>query len=566
MPIELLPAGVFLLGALIAGLTSTRAAALTALLAPMVAGLCSAVLLAPGTTASWSVMDYQLTPVRADHLSLVMVGLFHLAALIAAVYALQVRDRLQHAALMLYIGGGVGAVLAGDLISLFIFFEIVGMSGTLLVLAARTPESTPAAVRYLVFQVAAGLTLLAGLLTLGGATGDWSFGHIGLAAPGGWLIMLAFGIKAGFPLLHNWLPDAYPKASLTGLAVLAAVATKVGVYGLVRGFAGEGVLVGIGTVTALWPLFYTLVENDLRRVLAYSMMVQIGLMVAAVGVGSALALDGAVLHIVMDVLFKMTLFMALGVVALRVGTTRSDRLGGLWRAMPLTTACVAVAVAANSALPLTGGFISKKVLLAGIEHGDVPAVVWLLLASTSALGMLYAGLRILWEGFLKPGEAGRGEVRDAPWPMAAAMLMLVAVLLVTGFVPGLTDMLRPQGSDYWPLHLDTAMDQVQMLLFALLAYVLLAKAGFGLPATRPGTWLDAEWIYRRGLPAAAGGVQALLARLRDSAQSMLDGVARAARGDGRLGATLGRTWPTGSMALWVATLLAVLLLFGIHQR
>lgn len=566
MPIELLPAGVFLLGALIAGLTSTRAAAVTALLTPVIAGLCSLALLAPGTTAYWSIMDYQLKPVRADHLSLVMVGLFHLAAFIAAVYALQVRDRLQHAALMLYIGGGIGAVLAGDLISLFIFFEVVGLSGTLLVLAARTPESTPAAVRYLVFQVAAGVTLLAGILTLGGATGDWSFGHIGLAAPGGWLILLAFGIKAGFPLVHNWIPDAYPRASLTGLAVLAAVTTKVGIYGLARGFAGEGVLVGIGTVMALWPLFYTLVENDLRRVLAYSMMVQLGLMVAAVGVGSALALDGVVLHVVMDVLFKMTLFMALGVVALRVGTTRGDRLGGLWRAMPLTTACVAVAVAANVALPLTGGFISKKVLLAGIEHSDAPAAIWLLLVSTSALGMLYAGLRILWQGFLKPGGAGRGEVRDAPWPMAAAMLMLVSVLLLTGFVPGLTDMLRPHGSDYWPLHQDTVVEQVQMLLFALLAYALLAAAGFGLPETRPATWLDAEWLYRRGLPAVAGGVQAALARMRDSALSTLDRYARAAAGDGRLGATLGRTWPTGSMALWVALLLAILLLFGIHQR
>lgn len=565
MPIELLPAGIFLLGALSTALTGPRAAAVTALLAPVVAGLCVLALLTPGTTASWSVMDYTLTPVRVDHFSLVMVGLFHLAAFIAAVYALQLRDRLQHAALMAYIAGGIGAVLAGDLVTLFVFFELIGMSGTLLVLAARTPGSTPAAVRYLVFQVAAGLTLLAGILTLGGTTGDWRFGHVGLAAPGGWLILLAFGIKSGFPLLHNWITDGYPKASLTGLAVLAVVTTKVGIYGLARAFAGEEILVAVGTVMALWPLFYTLVENDLRRVLAYSMMVQLGLMVAAVGVGSAAALDGVALHIVMDVLFKMVLFMALGVVAMRVGTTRGDRLGGLWRAMPLTTVCVAVAVAANSALPLTGGFISKKVVLAAIEHSDVPAAVWLFLVSTSALGILYAGVRILWQGFLRPAARDHGDVRDAPWPMAAAMLMPVALLLLSGVFPGLTEPLRPHGTDYWPLYPGNAVDQAQMLLFATLAYALLARAGFGLPEPRPAVWLDAEWLYRRGLPAAARRVHAVLARWREAALPLVNRLFRAVAGDGWVGATLGRTWPTGSMALWVAILLAVLLLFGIEE-
>jgi len=565
MPIELLPVGVFLLGALAAAVSPARAAAVVALLTPLAAGLCSLALLAPGVGASWHVMDYELLPVRVDHFSLVMVGLFHVSAFAAAVYALHVRDPLQHAALMLYIAGGIGAVLAGDLISLFIFFELIGMSGTLLVLAARTAESTPAALRYLVFQVAAGVTLLAGILTLGAGTGDWHFNHIGLAAPGGWLVLLAFGIKSGFPLLHNWITDGYPKASLTGLAVLAVVTTKVGIYGLARAFAGEGILVGIGTAMALWPLFYTLVENDLRRVLAYSMMVQLGLMVAAIGVGSALALDGVALHIVMDVLFKMVLFMALGVVALRVGTTRGDRLGGLWRSMPLTTVCVAVAVAANSAMPLTGGFISKKVVLAGIEHSDVPAVVWLFLVSTSALGILYAGLRILWQGFLAPARHEHGDVRDAPWPMAAGMLIPAALLVLSGVFPGLTDPLRPHGTGYAPMYWGNAVNQIQMLLFATLVYALLARAGLGLPSPRPGAWLDAEWLYRRALPAVATNVHTTLVRAGASLGSVLQGIGRTAAEDGRLGATLGRTWPTGSMALWVAILLAALLLFGIGQ-
>lgn len=566
MPIELLPVGLFLLGGLIAGFTTRRISAATALLIPVLAGVATATWLTPGTTASWSIMAYELQPVRVDHFSLILVGLFHLAAFIGAIFTMQVGDRLQHAALMVYIAGGIGAVLAGDLITLFIFFEIIALSGTLLVLAGRSEASLRAGIRYLVFQITAGISLLAGILHYASSTGDWSFGTIGLDAPGGWLILLAFGIKSGFPLLHNWIVDAYPKASFAGLAVLVAVTTKVGIYGLVRGFAGESTLVVIGTVMAIWPLFYALVENDLRRVLAYTMMVQLGLMVAAVGIGSDLALDGVAMHIVMDVLFKMTLFMALGVVLYRLGTTRADRLGGLWRAMPVTTACVAVAVAANGAMPLTGPFMSKKLLLGAFEYADYPVLLWLAMASLSGLGMLYLGLRVLWEGFLRPPTDGRNRssVQDAPWPMAVAMLIPVTLLLATGLAPWLTDILRPVGSDYWPLTPVKILGQVQMLAFAILVYVILARLGLGLPASRPATWLDAEWFYRRAVPSLADSGRRSLASLRDTVTSRLARLFSTSPGDGRLHSTLGRTWPTGSMALWVAILLATLLLFGIR--
>jgi len=564
MPIELLPSGLFLLGALIAGFSSQRMAAVVALLTPVIAALVALSVLSPGASASWSVMAYELEVVRADHFNLILVGLFHLAAFIAAIYALDVRDRLQHAALLVYIAGGIGAVLAGDLISLFVFFELIALGGTLLIMAGRTEASLRAGVRYLVFQVAAGVTLLAGILTYASATGDFSFGTIGLNNPGGWLILLAFGIKSGFPLVHVWLVDAYPKASLTGLAVLVAVTTKVGIYGLTKGFAGESVLVVIGTVMALWPLFYALVENDLRRVLAYTMMVQLGIMVVAAGIGSDLAIDGIAMHIVMDVLFKMTLFMALGAVLFRVGTTRADQLGGLWRAMPVTTVCVAIAVAANAAMPLTGAFMSKKLLMGAIQYSDYPIALWLVLLSLSGLSMLYLGVRILWQGFLRPSDESRSEVRDAPWPMAVAMLIPVALLLLAGWMPGLTEFMRPQGSDYWPINGLKIFGQLQLLAFALLFYVLLARSGFGLPKSRPAGWLDAEWLYLRALPALAVKGRDSLGQMRDVAVEM-SGKIFVPPGDGRLSATLGRTWPTGSMALWVAILLAALLIFGIRS-
>lgn len=229
----------------------------------------------PGATLSFSSMDYVLNPVRVDALGLWMVGLFHVAAFIGALFISPIKDRLQHAALLAYFAGGMGVALAGDWISFFVFFEIIALSGVGLVLARADEVATEAGVRYLLFQIAAGLSVLIGFSLHVQHTGDWSVGPVPLEGWAGWFLLAGFGIKAGFPLFHVWLVDAYPKASLAGLAVLVAVTTKVGLLALMRVFPGEDILVPIGVVMALWPVAYVLAENNLRRVLAYSMMVQL---------------------------------------------------------------------------------------------------------------------------------------------------------------------------------------------------------------------------------------------------------------------------------------------------
>src|SRR6056297_632803 len=386
MPIELLPVGIFWLGALLAAMRHDSARWI-ALITPIIAALASVTLLAPGVGADWQVMNYTLAAVRVDEMSLVFVGLFHLAGLLAAIYSLEHTDRAQATAMLAYVGSGVGAVLAGDLVMLWLFWEMLALTSVLLVWARGTPEATAAGIRYLVFNVLSGVVLLAGIGALAVAGNDLAVGPRTLDSAGAWLLLVAFGIKAGFPLLHNWIPDAYPKSSLTGSVILVAVTTKVGVYALARTFAGEELLLIVGTLTALWPLFYVMVEDDLRRVLAYSLMVQIGLMIAAVGAGNAIALDGVTLHVVMDVLFKLLLFMALGAVLVRAGTVRASELGGLGRSMPWTMGFVVVGVLANAALPGTGAFVSKKLLLGGIEHAGIAAPWYALLTGLSAVGL-----------------------------------------------------------------------------------------------------------------------------------------------------------------------------------
>lgn len=564
MPIEWLPVGTFYLAAVLvaAGIGSPR---WIALLTPVIAGLATATLLDPGTGANWEVMEYTLAVVQVDRMSLAFVGLFHLAALLAAVYSLEHIDRMQAAGLLSYVGSGIGAVLAGDLVVLWMFWEMLALTSVLLIWAQRTPDSLAAGLRYLVFNITSGVTLLAGIVALSASGHSIELGPVALDSVAGWLVLIAFGIKAGFPLLHNWIPDGYPNASLTGSVVLVAITTKVGVYALARVFAGEQVLMVIGTLMVLWPLVYTLVGDDLRRVLAYSLMIQIGLMVVGIGAGNAIALDGVTLHVIMDVLFKMLLFMAMGAVLVQAGSVRASELGGLAARMPWTLGFVLVGVLANSAVPGTGAFISKKLLLGGIEHTDIGSLWYGLLVSLSALGLLYVGVRIVYEVFLRPAPSSElNRVNDASFPMRVAMGAIVVLLLVSGCVVHLTDPLRPFGSDYEVFTVIKIVGQFQLLLFALLALVICYRFGMRLPASSRQTLLDSEWIYRRAIPELA---RRLAAAFDWSAATLNDALRITERkpGNSRVAASLARSWPTGSMAFWAVTLLAILLFTGFWQ-
>ena len=236
-------------------------------------------------------MGLSLVTLRVDSLSLLFGYIFLIAAFLGGLYALHVRDTAQHSAGLIYAGSALGAVFAGDLVTLFFFWEGIAVASVFLIWASRTESAYRAGMRYIVIQVGSGVLLLAGILIHYKHTGSLSFGAIGLASPGGLLILLAFGIKCAFPLLHNWLPDAYPEATVSGTVLLSSFTTKVAVYALARGFAGTEILVPIGAAMTAFPIFYAVIENDLRRVLAYSLNNQLGFMVVGIGIGTELALE-----------------------------------------------------------------------------------------------------------------------------------------------------------------------------------------------------------------------------------------------------------------------------------
>ena len=552
---ELPPFLIFYGAAIMVALLPHRLGQVILLATPLTGGL---VLL--GMTADadlqWSIMNLVLEPLRVDRLSLLFGYLFHIAAFLGIVFSLHLRDRLQAITSLLYAGSALGAVFAGDLLTLFFFWEMLALTSAFLIFARKTERARRAGIRYLIIQVVSGVLLLAGALMLYRQNNSLAFNHIGLETFGGSLIFLAFGIKCAFPLLHNWLTDAYPEATVTGTVFLSAFTTKVAVYALARGFAGTEALVYIGAVMTCFPIFYAVIENDLRRVLAYSMINQIGFMVVGIGLGTALALNGAIAHAFNDVIFKGLLMMSMGAVLYRTGRMNGSDLGGLYKSMPITTTLCIVGAAPISAFPLFSGFVSKSmVMVAVLEEGH--PVVWLALLFASAGVFHHAGIKIPFFAFFAHDSGIR--TTEPPLNMLIAMGIAAILCVFIGSYPWLLYSLLPFEVNYVPFDRSHVLAQFQLLVFSAAAFTWLKISGI-YPPELHSTNIDAEWFYRRLAPRAARRVGWLVSRTGDAATRALRGGNKALmrsvfRHYGPEG-TLARTWPTGSMVLWVAVLLA----------
>jgi multicomponent Na+:H+ antiporter subunit D len=448
--------------------------------------------------------EYTLTTFRVDRLSLVFAYVFHLALFLGTLYSLHLKDTVQQVSAVIYGGGTIAGVLAGDWFTLFVCWELVAVASTFLIWARRTPRAYRAGQRYLIFQITSGLFLLAGILFHLNRGGDMLIGPLGklsLSDPAGVLIMLAFGIKSAFPGLHVWLSDAYPEATPTGAVFLSAFTSKLAVYALARCFLGETLLIYVGVTMAAFPIFYAVIENDLRRVLAYSLINQVGFMVVGVGIGGTYGLNGAAAHAFADVIFKGLLFMSMGAVLHRTGRINGSDLGGLRKTMPFTTICCIVGAASISAFPLFSAFATKSLIMnaAAIEHRSV---VWLVLLFAAAGVFHHAGIKIPFFAFFAHDSGLRPK--PAPWNMRVAMGASAAGCILIGcfpyqlyaLLPDLTMLTDPakQVVVYTPAHVIT---QLQLLFFSALAFASLMLTGL-YPPELHSVNLDADWLLRRG--------------------------------------------------------------------
>lgn len=457
-----------------------------------------------GHTYIATLLGYELIPIRVDKLSTLFGYLFCVAALLGNIYALYHKDTIQHFAAQAYAGSAVGAVLAGDMLTLFIYWELMALTSSVLIFARRSDASLHAGIRYLVMQIISGLLLLAGIIVYYNTIGNLEFNHIGLDAPGAWLFFIAFGIKSAFPFLHNWLTDAYPEATESGTVFLSSFTTKVAVYALARSFAGEEILIYIGAVMAFFPIYYAVIENDLRRVLTYSLINQIGFMVVGIGIGTELALNGAVAHAFADVIFKGLLMMSMGAVLWSTGEMRGSELGGLYKKMPKTTWLCIVGAASISAFPLFSGFVTKSIIVSAVLAEGYYGV-WLVLLFAAAGVFHHAGIKIPFFAFFAHDSKFINTAKEAPKNMIWAMSLSAILCIAIGCFPQQFYSLLPWEMDYTVYDTTHVLTQLQLLFFSALAFVWLKLAHIYPPELKSVN-IDAEWVYRKLFPKAIYGV------------------------------------------------------------
>jgi multicomponent Na+:H+ antiporter subunit D len=450
---------------------------------------------------------------RVDALSRLFGLVFAFIALAGGVYAFHIRESVQPAAALFYVGGSLGVIFAGDFYTLLVFWEIMAVSSAVLVWAAQTPESTKAGWRYLMVHLFGGVLLFAGILMHAAGTGDTV---VAAFAPGGasaaaWLILCGVAINAAVPPLHAWLPDAYPRSTVTGSVFLSAFTTKVAVYALLRLFPGWEILLGLGVLMAIYGVVYALLANDIRSILSYHIISQVGYMLAGAGIGTALAVNAAAAHAYNNILYKTLLFMGAGAVIQATGKNKLTELGGLARAMPWTVGLYIIGGLSISGAPLFNGFISKSMVVAAVgeAHHDW-AVLLLLLASVGTF--LSVGLKLPYFAWFGGEKTPAATPSPVPWHMTLAMAATAALCIAHGIVPPLLYRFLPHPAAFEAYTAAHIIEVLEILVFSFAAFWLLRN--FLHP--KAGVLLDTDWFYRRPGAAAARLTVSLNGRFFDA--------------------------------------------------
>jgi len=447
----------------------------------------------PDSFGQVSYMGFDLVFGRVDQLTRVFLHVFTVMAIIGCIYGLHVKETGQHIAAFLYVAGSLGVTLCGDYLTLFIFWELMAFASTFLVWYRKKTRSIEAGFRYLLVHTAGGLVLLAGIFLRYKNIHDLSF--VQIAANGAtfadYLIMIGFMLNAAVPPIHAWLPDAYPEASVTGAVFMCAFTTKTAVYVLARGFPGFEALAILGAIMTVYGVGYAAIENDARRILAYHIVSQVGYMVCGVGIGTAMAVNGAISHAYAHIIYKALLFMGVGAVLEMTGKTKLNELGGLYKQMPLAMIFTVIGGISISGFPLTSGFISKSMIIAAA--GESHRIGLLLMMTLAAVGtFLSVGIKLPY--FIWFGKDSGVRAKNAPWNMNLAMAIAAFLCFFIGIYPEYLYKMLPFPVDYHPYTAYHLSETLQILGFTGLGFYLMVKK----LKPEPKMNLDVDWFYRKG--------------------------------------------------------------------
>lgn len=487
------PATLFIIGALLLPLSKVlKIQKLFLVLIPLLAFIQIHYLPESFGRVEWLGFDLQFG--RVDQLTTVFLHVFTLMALIGSIFGLHVKESGQHIAAWLYVAGSLGTTLAGDYLTVFIFWELMAVASVFLVWYRRRRRSIEAGFRYLLVHTTGGLILLGGIFLHYQNGGDLSFvafspEHATLAQ---YIIMVGFMLNAAVPPIHAWLPDAYPEATVIGAVFMCAFTTKTAVYVLARGFAGFEALMILGAIMTLYGVFYAVIENDARRILAYHIVSQVGYMVCGVGIGTEMAVNGAAAHAYAHILYKALLFMGVGSVLEMTGRSKLTELGGLYKYLPFTMICTIIGGIAISGFPLTSGFISKSMIIAaaGEEH---QIIIMLMLALAAVGTFLSVGIKLPYFIFFGPNDCGL-KPKEAYWNMKVGMVIASFMCIFLGVFPDYLYNMLPYAVHWHPYTSHHLAETFYLLGFTGFGFYLMVKY------LKPHdvSNLDLDWFYRRG--------------------------------------------------------------------
>lgn len=449
-----------------------------------------------GNLAVVDFLDWQLVFGRVDKLATVFALIMAMMAVIGTLYGLHVDRAGEHMAAWTYAAGSLGAIYSGDYLSLFLFWEMMAFASVFLIWFRRGPRSLRVGYRYLLIHTIGGIILLAGILLHYKAVGNIAFTLLDVTHPGlsTWLIMIGFGLNAAMVPLHSWLPESYSEASFNGAVFLCAFTTKTAVYTLARSCAGMDILIVLGVIMALYGVIYAVMENDIRKLLAWSIVSQVGYMIAGIGIGTDLAINGAVAHAVAHILYKSLLFMGTGSVLYMTGKTKFTELGGLHAKMPVTFVFTLIGCLSISAAPFFAAYASKSMIIAAGFEQHLNWAAWLLMFGATGTFM-YNGLKLpyfLFFGRNNCSQATWERAADPSWNMQLAMTFGATLCIMVGTAPGFLYALLPHSVAYTPHTVYHLMETLQLLGFAALAFFLLKR--YVEPVDR--VCLDIDWLYR----------------------------------------------------------------------
>ena len=452
----------------------------------------SALFSAAGSHLIIQLQDIEFILHHSDNLSFPFAIVFHIAAFLVIIYGSHIKDWKEQLAILSYSGAAIAALHAGDLFTLFLWWEATAFTSVILIFCGKTYRAYKSAIRYIVIQVGSGILLLSGAILLFQNSNEAIFQELDINSTAGLLVFIAFGIKAAFPFLNGWLQDSYPEASEVGTVALSAFTTKLAIYALARSFAGVEILIYIGALMTFFPIFFAVIENDLRRVLAFSLNNQLGFMVVAIGIGTELAINGAVAHAFAHIIYKGLLFMSMGAVLYRVGTCKASELGGLFKYMPITAVCSIVGAVSISAFPLFSGFVAKSLIMSSLGYEGLTFIYFMLLFASAGV-LHHSGIKIPFFAFFAH-DSGL-KPKEAPMNMIAAMLLSSLLCILIGIFPSQFYQILPNNTYFQPYDFSHVLSQLQLLMFAVFAFICLWHFKI-YPPELNSTVLNSDWFYR----------------------------------------------------------------------